>query len=147
MIRYYILPAVYRTISDGVNTRIIGVEPKYLAALTAAQAAGNVMDLRGWNSEELAVDIGGNRVFNRLFYIIRIDATDFTQLDAQADAIQLTRQMLINNIVKLQALGINTTGLTLTTPLKAIEQRLFLWLQNRNVDLSTVTGINETIPA
>ena len=146
MIRYYILPAVVKTAGQGQPQQTMGIEPKYLAALTAAQVAGNVHDLRGWLPAELAPDGLGFRQWLQSHYIMRIDANDFTQLDAQPDVIQLTRTYLVAHIPQLQALGINTTGLTLTTPLKAIERRLLLWLQGVDTDLATATGINETIP-
>ena len=149
-VRYYILPAVRKSpvdVNDNRPPQLFGLEPKYLAALQAAMATGNVVDLRGWLPSELAPDAQGYRQWLRMHYIVRIDAADFTQLDAQADAIQLTRAWLVAHIPQLQAVGIDTTGLTLTTPLKAIEQRLLLWLQGRSVDLATATGINETIPA
>jgi len=139
------VPAVARANAPGA-AQDIGLEPKYLAAFNTAIASGNIVSIQGWLPGELARDVNGFRQWLQHHYILRIDATDFTQLDAQTDAIQLTRAVLVANIPKLQALGIDTTGLTLTTPLKAIEKRLFLWLQNQNIDLSQATGIIETIP-
>jgi hypothetical protein len=145
-VRYYLIPAVARVKPDLPATEY-GIEPKYLAALEANIPTGNITSMMGWLPAEIARDALGNRQWLKQFYILRIDATDFTQLDARTDVIRLTRAVLVANITKLQALGINTTGLTLTTPLKAIEQRLLLWLQGQNIDLSQATGLTETIPA
>ncbi len=149
-IRYYLIPAVRDprwqdnpTITEEpIST---GLRPKYLNAMENRMSLGDKM--HGMLTNEIAPDLDGRRNWLRMHYIIRINLAsgDFTDLDALSDVQHITRQKLINNIAALNALGVNTTGLTLTTPRKAIERRLIQWLQNRDLDFSQVTNRDEVI--
>ena len=59
-----------------------------------------------------------------------------SKLDAQSDVIHLTKEKILNNAGRLQALGINTTGLDVNTTLRQIERRLRLWLTEEDRDFA-----------
>jgi len=129
-IRYYIVPLI---LTGG------GIQPKYLAEIDSKDTTA----IRGVFGRELAPDAEGNKRFLQNYYILRIekpDGADWAALDSKPDVIHLTRQKLINNRTKLDALGIDTTGLTLTTSRKSIERRLVQWLTAEDKDLSQVFG-------
>ena len=137
MIRFYLVPLVQS--DDG------HFEPKYLESIieTIPQIGGGRVNIKGIQPQELA-PIGETRQFLRDYFLLRIateNDVDFSLLDLQTDVIHLTRQILIDNIDRLQSMGINTTGLTLSTPRKTIERRLLIWLENRDRDIEEALAI------
>ena len=150
MIRYYLVPAVPDPEWEANPELTVmpvhtGLVPKYLNQMVARLALGD--NMQGILPAELVPDGQGYRQWMRNWFIIRfnIASGDFSALDSISDVQHITRQKLVNNITKLNNLGINTTGLTLTTPRKAIERRLNQWLQNRDIDFSQATGRDEVI--
>lgn len=134
-IRYYIVPLI---LTGG------GIQPKYLAQIDTVDTTG----IRAVYGRELAPDEFGNKRFLQNYYILRIekpDGTDWSLLDSRPDVIHLTRQKLINNKSRLDALGINTTGLTLTTTRKSIERRLVQWLTAQDKDIGQLFAVAEEI--
>jgi len=146
-IRYYILPAIrdpsWQNNPDNTGPPPdAGVQPKYLDQITPYLDPTVNCPARGIIAQELAPDVTGRR-WVRDHYIVRLvapDGTDWTLLDSRPDAQRITRQLLIENTAKLEAIGIDTTGLTLTTPRKAIERRLLQWLTEEDRDFSDVFG-------
>jgi len=102
------------------------------AKLGGMDAAPKYFDLIGGNATGLIPQETTtnrlNRTWLRNFYVVKIDSEDFTALDAKPDVIHLTKQKILNNLSKVQALGIDTTGLTADTTLSQIERRICKWL-------------------
>lgn len=139
MIRYYLIKAV-RNSTPGRELASDGVKPDYLDIINSLPG---FTGCKAIPPKEISA-VGGDRQWLRNFYIIRVVADDFTALDA-TDAIHITRQKLINNKARLEAIGIDTTGLTPSTPRKEIERRLMQWLIAEDRDLSSVTNTAESI--
>lgn len=140
MVRYYLVP-----FEDDPEKMRYEVQPKYLNALANS---GVKMTMRGIEGKELASDGEGNRQWLHHYYILRIvceDGTDWTQFDNLSDVIRLTRQHIINNRTRLETIGINCTGLTVSTPRKAIERRLFQWLTEEDKDMSQTFAVDGEI--
>lgn len=133
MIRYYLIPA--QRAGQSINS---GIEPMYLDEIRQ----GNVRLIKGILPRELA-RVGGDRRWRRMFYILRIDADDFTAIDAVPDAVRLTRRRIINNRARLESLGIDFTGLTVNSTAKEIERRFIQWMTEEGRDFESVTGIAE----
>lgn len=135
MVRYYLVPAQRSGASQNS-----GIEPMYLDEIRQ----GNVRRIKGILPRETA-RVGGDRRWLRMFYILRIDADDFTAIDAVPNAIRLTRQRIINNRARLEGLGLDFTGLTADSTAKEIERRFVQWATEDDRDFESVTGIAEDI--
>ena len=120
MTRYYLIP--FETDANILRQYKMDTAPKYINLFPGD--TNSIMPKR-------LSELGQTKVFLRNHYLLKIEGIDdaaFAPLDAQTDVIHITRQKIINNRDKLEAIGINTTGLTLTTPVSAIQKRLLQWL-------------------
>lgn len=115
-IRYYLIP--FET-DPAKKICPNGAEPKYISLFNGDSQC---LISKKTNTDRL------NKTWLRDYYIAKIDSEDFTVLDAQSDVIHLTKQKLLNNIDKIQALGIDTTGFTINTTRQQIEKRILKWL-------------------
>lgn len=123
-IRYYLIPFETDTTKTSLRS---GCAPKYLDLFNGTA--------QGLIPKETTVD-RLNRTWLRNFYIVKIDSKDFTELDKQPDVIHLTKQKILNNISKLKALGVDTTGLSINTTSQQIEKRIRQWLTQEDKDFS-----------
>jgi len=139
MIRYYLIPAV-RNIID-LPRSDDGVKPDFLDIISNLPGC---LSCQGIPPAEIPTLRGNDRQWLANHYIVRIEADDFTELDTQ-NVIYLDRQTIINNIDKLQSLGVEINGLDINTPKKQIERRIIKWLTNQNKDLGEVMSKPEEI--
>jgi len=126
--RYYLIP--FET--DPAKLGGIDAAPKYLDLIGS--------DCVGLIAKETTTD-RLNRMWLRDYYIVKISFpadADFAPLDAQPDVIHLTKQKILNNLSKVQALGIDTTGLTADTTLSQIQKRICKWATEEDKDFSGI---------
>ncbi len=117
--RFYLIPF------ETDAAKLVGMDaaPKYLDLMPVGLQVGLV-------SKETTID-KLSRTWLRDYYVVKIvteDALDFAALDAQSDAIHITKQKILNNIDKVQALGIDTTDLSESTTLSQMQKRIRQWL-------------------
>jgi hypothetical protein len=127
--RFYLIP--FET-DSGKMDGLVG-KPKYVDLFPVGRATGLV-------SKETSLD-RLNRTWLRNFYIVKFttaEATNFAELDAQADVIHITKQKILNSVAKVQALGIDTTGLSASTTLQQMQRRVRFWLTEEDKDFAEI---------
>lgn len=137
MIRYYFIPATRINAVD-LNS---GIQPLYLDDIRA----GNVNSIEGILPGELIPDAGGRR-WLQMFYILRIDALNFAQIDLHPEAIWLTKESVLANVdYFLNILGIDLVGITQQSTPKEIERKFIQWLMGQDLDFSEILRNLESI--
>lgn len=117
--RFYLIP--FET--DAAKLKGMEAAPKYLDRMPVGRQTGLI-------PKETTID-KLNKTWLRDYYVVKIvteDALDFAALDAQSDVIHITKQKILDNIGKVQALGIDTTGLSESTTLSQMQKRIRQWL-------------------